>query len=54
MKGFVLVVYNNVEFIEDDWKGIKMLYSSIKEFDKIKVGWFGFGFKFVFYIIGNL
>ncbi|XP_052698446.1 sacsin-like isoform X2 [Crassostrea angulata] len=35
-KGPALVVYNNAEFIEADWTGIKMLYSSIKEFDKTK------------------
>eukprot|EP00105_Crassostrea_gigas_P021381 XP_011440490.1 PREDICTED: sacsin-like [Crassostrea gigas] len=49
-KGPALVVHNNAEFTEDDWKGIKMLYSSIKEFDKTKVGRFGLGFKSVFHI----
>nr|XP_034324868.1 sacsin-like isoform X2 [Crassostrea gigas] len=49
-KGPALVVYNNAEFIEADWTGIKMLYSSIKEFDKTKVGRFGLGFKSVFHI----
>ncbi|XP_052698442.1 sacsin-like [Crassostrea angulata] len=49
-KGPALLVHNNAEFSEDDWKGIKMLYSSIKEFDKTKVGRFGLGFKSVFHI----
>ncbi|XP_056020383.1 sacsin-like isoform X2 [Ostrea edulis] len=49
-RGPALLVYNNAVFCEDDWKGIKMLYSSIKEFDRTKVGRFGLGFKSVFHI----
>ena len=53
LKGPALLVHNNAEFTEEDWKGIKMLYSSIKEFDKTKVGRFGLGFKSVFHITGT-
>ncbi|KAJ8304226.1 hypothetical protein KUTeg_017809 [Tegillarca granosa] len=49
-KGPALVVYNNAKFTEQDWKGIKMLYTSIKEDDPLKVGRFGLGFKSVFHI----
>ncbi|XP_062614456.1 sacsin-like isoform X1 [Saccostrea cucullata] len=49
-KGPALLVYNNAVFSEEDWRGIKMLYSSIKEFDRTKVGRFGLGFKSVFHI----
>ncbi|XP_061172842.1 sacsin-like [Saccostrea echinata] len=49
-RGPALLVYNNAVFSEEDWRGIKMLYSSIKEFDRTKVGRFGLGFKSVFHI----
>ncbi|XP_048734804.2 sacsin-like [Ostrea edulis] len=49
-RGPALLVYNNAVFSEEDWQGIKMLYSSIKEFDRTKVGRFGLGFKSVFHI----
>lgn len=52
-KGPALVVYNNAKFTEQDWKGIKMLYTSIKEDDPLKVGRFGLGFKSVFHITAN-
>ncbi|KAK3583156.1 hypothetical protein CHS0354_027567 [Potamilus streckersoni] len=52
-KGPGLCVYNNAEFTEEDWKGICMLNSSVKEKDPIKVGRFGLGFKSVFHITGN-
>nr|XP_022329303.1 sacsin-like [Crassostrea virginica]XP_022329305.1 sacsin-like [Crassostrea virginica]XP_022329306.1 sacsin-like [Crassostrea virginica] len=48
--GPALLVYNDAKFSEEDWRGIKMLYSSIKEFDRTKVGRFGLGFKSVFHI----
>lgn len=47
-----MLVYNDAKFSEEDWRGIKMLYSSIKEFDRTKVGRFGLGFKSVFHITG--
>ncbi|XP_053401269.1 sacsin-like [Mercenaria mercenaria] len=49
-KGPALCVYNNEVFKEHDWKGIKMIYSSMKEEDPLKVGRFGLGFKSVFHI----
>ncbi|XP_078314515.1 LOW QUALITY PROTEIN: sacsin-like [Crassostrea virginica] len=51
--GPALLVYNDAKFCEEDWTGIKMLYSSIKEFDRTKVGRFGLGFKSVFHITDN-
>lgn len=50
---FVLCVYNDGVFIVEDWKGIKSIYISVKEKDVFKVGRFGFGFKFIFYIMGK-
>ena len=49
-----MLVYNDAKFCEEDWTGIKMLYSSIKEFDRTKVGRFGLGFKSVFHITGMI
>ncbi|XP_033749309.1 sacsin-like [Pecten maximus] len=49
-KGPALFFHNNAVFSEDDWRGIKMLYSSVKELDPLKVGRFGLGFKSVFHI----
>ncbi|KAH3864410.1 hypothetical protein DPMN_027428 [Dreissena polymorpha] len=47
-----LCVYNDAEFTEEDWRGIVMVYSSVKENDRLKVGRFGLGFKSVFHITG--
>ncbi|XP_021351749.1 sacsin-like [Mizuhopecten yessoensis] len=49
-KGPALFFHNNAIFSDPDWKGIKMLYSSVKELDPLKVGRFGLGFKSVFHI----
>ncbi|XP_052100792.1 sacsin-like [Mytilus californianus] len=49
-KGPALCIYNNAIFTESDWCGIRMIYSSVKEFDPVKVGRFGLGFKSVFHI----
>ncbi|CAC5407078.1 unnamed protein product [Mytilus coruscus] len=49
-KGPALCIYNNATFTESDWRGIRMIYSSVKEFDPVKVGRFGLGFKSVFHI----
>ncbi|KAK3608382.1 hypothetical protein CHS0354_035379 [Potamilus streckersoni] len=49
-KGPGLCVYNDAEFTEKDWEGIRMLNSSVKEKDPIKVGRFGLGFKSVYHI----
>ena len=54
LQGPALLVYNDAKFSEEDWRGIKMLYSSIKEFDRTKVGRFGLGFKSVFHITGMI
>jgi hypothetical protein len=37
----------------EDWEGIRMLHTSIKEEDPLKVGRFGLGFKSVFHLAGN-
>jgi len=52
-KGPALCVYNDAEFTDQDWDGIRMIYSSVKEEDKLKVGRFGLGFKSVFHITGK-
>lgn len=49
-----MCVYNDAEFTESDWDGIRMIYSSVKEEDKLKVGRFGLGFKSVFHITGTV
>ena len=51
-QGPALCVYNNAEFTKEDWKGIQMINSSVKEFDPVKIGRFGLGFKSVFHITG--
>ncbi|XP_060572031.1 sacsin-like [Ruditapes philippinarum] len=49
-RGPALCVANNAIFTEKDWDGIRMIYSSVKEDDPLKVGRFGLGFKSVFHI----
>ena len=49
-----LCFYNNAVFSDDDWRGIRMIYSSVKEEDPLKVGRFGLGFKSVFHITGRV
>ena len=49
-KGPALCVYNNAQFTKEDWQGIQMINSSVKEFDPVKIGRFGLGFKSVFHI----
>ena len=48
-----MCVYNNAEFTDEDWEGIQMINSSVKEFDPVKVGRYGLGFKSVFHITGQ-
>ncbi|XP_052814238.1 sacsin-like [Mya arenaria] len=48
-----LCVHNDAEFAEQDWKGIIMIYNSVKKFDILKVGRFGLGFKSVFHLTDN-
>ncbi|KAK3611579.1 hypothetical protein CHS0354_018094 [Potamilus streckersoni] len=50
LRGPALGFFNDATFTESDWKGIKMIYSSVKEQDPLKVGRFGLGFKSVFHI----
>ncbi|KAH3799743.1 hypothetical protein DPMN_153357 [Dreissena polymorpha] len=45
-----LCIFNDAEFTEEDWRGIRMIYSSVKEEDSLKVGRFGLGFKSVFHM----
>jgi sacsin len=40
-------------FSEEDWTGIKKIYTSVKEKDALKIGRFGLGFKSVFHLTGN-
>jgi hypothetical protein len=53
IQGPALCVYNNAKFSPEDWEGIRMLHTSIKEEDPLKVGRFGLGFKSVFHLAGN-
>ena len=53
VQGPALCVYNDAEFSQRDWEGIRMLHISIKEKDPLKVGRFGLGFKSVFHLTGN-
>ncbi|XP_063598910.1 sacsin-like [Penaeus indicus] len=50
IKGPALCLYNDAEFTEADWKGIRRLSDSIKKNDPLKVGQFGLGFKSVFHM----
>ncbi|KAL3892269.1 hypothetical protein ACJMK2_004491 [Sinanodonta woodiana] len=50
VRGPALGFYNDATFTDSDWRGIKMIYSSVKEEDPLKVGRFGLGFKSVFHI----
>ena len=52
LQGPALLAYNNASFTEKDWKGIRMMYYSVKEADALKVGRFGLGFKSVFHMTG--
>ncbi|WAR13979.1 SACS-like protein, partial [Mya arenaria] len=45
-----LVFYNDAEFTDDDWRGIRQIYASIKADDPMKIGKYGLGFKSVFHL----
>ena len=47
-------MYNNAKFTDRDWEGIRMLHTSVKEKDPLKVGRFGLGFKSVFHMTGSI
>ena len=49
-QGPALWVYNNAEFLEDDFKNITQLAGRTKESDKSKIGKFGLGFCCVYNI----
>ncbi|XP_053402672.1 sacsin-like [Mercenaria mercenaria] len=49
-RGPALCIYNDAVFSDTDWEGIRMIYSSVKEEDPLKVGRFGLGFKSVFHM----
>lgn len=54
LQGPALCVYNNQQFQEKDWEGIRRLHTSVKEKDPLKVGRFGLGFKSVFHLTGEI
>ncbi|XP_056017480.1 sacsin-like [Ostrea edulis] len=49
-QGPALCTFNDGVFSENDWKGIKKIYTSVKEKDALKIGRFGLGFKSVFHL----
>lgn len=49
--GFVLWFFNNFEFLDLDFVNIIRLGEFLKRVEVDKVGKFGFGFNFVYYII---
>ncbi|XP_056019914.1 sacsin-like isoform X2 [Ostrea edulis] len=49
-QGPALCAFNDSVFSENDWKGIKKIYTSVKEKDALKIGRFGLGFKSVFHL----
>ena len=52
-QGPALYAYNDAQFTKEDWRGIRMLFDSIKFKDPMKVGRFGLGFKSVFHVTGE-
>lgn len=50
-QGFVLWVYNDVEFKDEDFENIIKLNGVMKENDIEKIGKFGFGFNVVYNLI---
>lgn len=52
-QGPALYAYNNAMFTKEDWKGIRLVSSSVKVQDPMKVGRFGLGFKSVFHLTGT-
>ncbi|PVD18434.1 hypothetical protein C0Q70_20983 [Pomacea canaliculata] len=53
-KGPALYAFNNAKFSDRDWQGIRMIHTSVKEADPLKVGRFGLGFKSVFHLTDRL
>ena len=53
-QGPALYVYNDAEFTQDDWKGIRSpTVGSLKRENPEKVGKFGIGFSSVYHITGR-
>jgi len=54
LQGPALYAYNNAQFRNEDWDGIRRLNDSIKRNDNTKIGRFGVGFKSVFHMTGMI
>ena len=52
MQGPALLAWNDAQFSEADWKGIRSMHESVKREDPLKVGRFGLGFKSVYHMTG--
>ena len=52
MQGPALLAWNDAQFSEADWKGIRSMHVSVKREDPLKVGRFGLGFKSVYHMTG--
>ncbi len=52
-QGPSLLAYNDAGFSKKDLIGIRMLQTSVKSEDALKVGRFGLGFKSVFHMTGQ-
>ena len=52
-QGPALLAYNDAQFSDKDWEGIRCLQNSKKANDPFKVGKFGIGFNTVYHITGK-
>ena len=52
MQGPALLAWNDAQFSEADWEGIRSMHESVKREDPLKVGRFGLGFKSVYHMTG--
>ncbi|XP_060556764.1 sacsin-like [Ruditapes philippinarum] len=50
LRGPALVFFNDAQFTEKDWKGIKSINKSMKKDEPLKIGQFGLGFKSIFHL----
>lgn len=53
LQGAALYEYNDGEFQESDWRGIRRPSRSKKKKDVMKVGRFGIGFNSVYHMTGE-
>ena len=51
-QGPALYCYNNAEFTNEDWEGLRRLMKGSKQDNPLKVGRFGVGFNSVYHITG--